>query len=102
MINNAFIFIAVSIILSLISFLLDRDKTISGFKKGLKMFKSIAIPFLNILILVSLALYFIPQTLIIKYLGTGSEIWGVGDSGYCWFDYLNPRVHLLSHCRGID
>jgi len=41
------------------------------------MFKSIAIPFLNILILVSLALYFIPQSLIIKYLGAGSGIWGL-------------------------
>jgi len=77
MINSAFIFIAVSIVLSLISFLLDREKTILGFKKGMKMFKGIAVPFLNILILVSLALYFIPQALIIKYLGAGSGIWGL-------------------------
>ncbi|PIS14350.1 permease [Candidatus Shapirobacteria bacterium CG09_land_8_20_14_0_10_39_12] len=82
MINNAFIFIIVSIILSLISFFLDRNKTILGFKKGLKMFKSIAIPFLNILILVSLALYFIPQSLIIKYLGAGSGIWGLAIASF--------------------
>jgi len=77
MINNAFIFIAVAIILSLISFFLDKNKTILGFKKGLKMFKGIAIPFLNILILVSLALYFIPQSSIIKYLGAGSGMLGL-------------------------
>ena len=77
MINNAFIFIAVSIILSFVSFLLDKKKTIAGFKKGIKMFKGVVIPFLNILILVSLALYLIPQTLIIKHLGVDSGIWGV-------------------------
>ena len=77
MINNAFIFIAISIILSLISFFLDKDKTVLGFKKGLKMFKSIAIPFLNILILVSLALYLIPQSVIVKYLGASSGIMGL-------------------------
>jgi len=77
MINNAFIFIVVAIILSLISFFLDKNKTILGFKKGLKMFKGIAIPFLNILILVSLALYFIPQSSIIKYLGAGSGMLGL-------------------------
>lgn len=77
MINNAFIFIAISIILSLISFFLDKDKTILGLKKGLKMFKSIAIPFLNILILVSLALYLIPQSVIVKYLGASSGIMGL-------------------------
>jgi len=77
MINNAFIFIAISIILSIISFFLDKDKTVLGFKKGLKMFKSIAVPFLNILILVSLALYLIPQSVIIKYLGASSGIMGL-------------------------
>ena len=72
MVNNAFIFIAVSIILSIISFLLDKDKTILGFKKGFKMFKNIVIPFLNILILVSLLLFIVPPQMIVKYLGTGS------------------------------
>jgi uncharacterized membrane protein YraQ (UPF0718 family) len=72
MVNNAFIFIAVSIILSVISFLLDKDKTILGFKKGFKMFKNIVIPFLNILILVSLLLFIIPPQMIVKYLGAGS------------------------------
>ena len=75
MINNAFIFIIVSIVLTLLSLLLDRKKTVMGLKKGWKMFQNIAIPFLNILILVSLALYVVPPSLIVKYLGPGSG-WG--------------------------
>ncbi len=77
MINNAFIFIAVSITLTLVSFFLNKEKTILGLKKGLKMFKGIAIPFLNILILVSLALYLVPHSVIVKYLGTNSGIMGL-------------------------
>jgi len=70
--NNAFIFVAISVILTGISFVLDKKKTISGLKKGYGMFKGIAIPFLNILILVSLLLYIIPPPVIVKYLGAGS------------------------------
>jgi uncharacterized membrane protein YraQ (UPF0718 family) len=75
MINNALTFIIVSIVMTLISLLLDRKKTVMGLKKGWKMFQNIAAPFLNILILVSLALYFVPPSLIMKYLGSGSG-WG--------------------------
>ena len=39
------------------------------------MFQNIAIPFVNILIAVSLVLYFLPPSLIMKYLGTESG-WG--------------------------
>jgi len=70
--NNALIFIAFAFFASLVSFLLDRQKTISGFKKGLKMFYNILIPFLDILIIVSLALFFVPPQLIVKYLGSDS------------------------------
>lgn len=74
--NNALVFISVSIFASLISFLLDKQKTIAGFKKGFKMFKNIVIPFLNILILVSLLLYIIPPQWIEEYLGAGSGLIG--------------------------
>jgi len=57
MINNAVIFISVSIILTLVSLFIDKKKTLAGLKKGLMMFKNIAIPFLNILILVSLLIH---------------------------------------------
>jgi len=70
--NNALYFIAFAICCSLISFLLDREKTILGFKKGLKMFRNILVPFLNILILISLLLFIVPPQLIVKYLGAGS------------------------------
>jgi uncharacterized membrane protein YraQ (UPF0718 family) len=70
--NNAYIFIIVSIALTLLSLLLDRKKTIMGLKKGGKMFQNIAVPFVNILILVSLALYLVPPSLIVRYLGPES------------------------------
>lgn len=75
MIDNAFIFIIVSILLTFVSFLLDRRKTMLGLKKGWKMFQNVAIPFLNILILVSLVLHVVPPSLIVRYLGAGSG-WG--------------------------
>ena len=70
--NNAYIFIIVSIALTLLSLLLDRKKTMMGLKKGWKMFQNIAVPFVNILILVSLALYAVPPSLIVRYLGPES------------------------------
>jgi uncharacterized membrane protein YraQ (UPF0718 family) len=72
---NAHIFIIASLVLALISFLLDRKKTMMGLNKGWKMFQNIAIPFLNILILISLVLYLVPPSLIVKYLGPGAG-WG--------------------------
>ncbi len=74
--NNTVIFISSSALTGFLSFLLDRRKTILGFKKGWKMFKNIVIPFLNILILVSLLLYIIPPQMIVKYLGAGSGVIG--------------------------
>jgi uncharacterized membrane protein YraQ (UPF0718 family) len=70
--NNALIFIIVSVAMTLVSLVLDRKKTMMGLKKGWKMFQNIAVPFLNILILVSLALYVMPPSLIMRYLGPES------------------------------
>jgi len=42
------------------------------------MFRNIMVPFLNILILVSVALYMIPPSIINKYLGADSGIIGLG------------------------
>jgi uncharacterized membrane protein YraQ (UPF0718 family) len=77
-IQNAIIFIIVSVVLTVISFVMDREKTIRGLKKGLAMFRTIAVPFLNVLILVSLAVSVVPTSLIETYLGAGSGIGGVG------------------------
>jgi uncharacterized membrane protein YraQ (UPF0718 family) len=59
-----------------VSFILDRKKTLAGFKKGWKMFKNVLFPFLFILILISILLYFIPPSLISEYLGANSGIIG--------------------------
>jgi uncharacterized membrane protein YraQ (UPF0718 family) len=74
--SNAVIFISMASVLSAVSFILDREKTIAGFKKGLQMFRKLLLPFLNILIVVSIALYLIPPSAIDEYLGAGSGIGG--------------------------
>ena len=74
--SNAVIFISAAAALSLVSFFLDRDKTIMGFKRGWQMFRKLLLPFLNILIIVSIALYLIPPSAINEYLGAESGILG--------------------------
>lgn len=77
MVQNAIIFIIVSLVLTVISFFMDREKTIRGLKKGFQMFRTIAVPFLNILILVSVAVTLTPPSMIETYLGAGSGVSGV-------------------------
>jgi uncharacterized membrane protein YraQ (UPF0718 family) len=77
MVKNAVVFIIVTVVLTIVSFMINREKTILGIKKGFQMFRSIAVPFLNILILVSLAISIIPASLIETYLGAGSGIKGL-------------------------
>jgi len=76
--SNAVIYIAVCAVLLVVSFLFNRKKTLMGLKKGWFMFRNIMVPFLNILILVSVALYMIPPSIINKYLGADSGIIGLG------------------------
>ncbi|MDD5039367.1 MAG: hypothetical protein PHN78_08670 [Dehalococcoidales bacterium] len=74
--SNAVIFIALCTVLSIVSFALDRKKTLDGFKRGWKMFRNVLIPFLNILVLVSVLLYFVPPSLITRFLGANSGVIG--------------------------
>lgn len=74
--NNTLIFGLFTGISLFLSFILDRDKTILGVKKGGKMFSNILSPFLNILILISIVLFFIPAYLIAHYLGVNSGWYG--------------------------
>lgn len=76
--NNTFIFGLLTGISLLISFILDKDKTFLGLKKGGKMFFNIFSPFLNILILISIVLFFIPDSVIVHYLGANSGWYGFG------------------------
>ena len=69
--------IIVTLSVVLISFFLDRGKTFTGLKKGLRMFVNILPELLNILILVSVVLYLIPQSMLIRLLGRGSGITGI-------------------------
>lgn len=73
MINNTLIFGLFTGIVFLVSLVLDRNKTIHGLKKGAKMLFNILPPFLNILILISVVLFFIPNSLIVNYLGANSS-----------------------------
>jgi len=76
MLGNTLIFGIVTGIVLLVSFLLDKGKTIMGLKKGMKMLFNILHPFLNILILISIVLFFIPSSLIAHYLGANSGWFG--------------------------
>ena len=74
--SNAIIFISVAAVLSALSFAMDRQKTIAGFKRGWQMFSRMLLPFLNILIIVAIALYLISPSAINHYLGSGSGLLG--------------------------
>jgi uncharacterized membrane protein YraQ (UPF0718 family) len=76
MIDNALLFGALTGIMLLASFAMDKDKTLLGLKKGIKMFFNIVPPFLNILILISIFLYLIPNDLIFQFLGPSSGLLG--------------------------
>ena len=72
MLNNTVIFGVFTGVILLLSIILDRRKTWLGLQKGAKMLFNILHPFLNILILIAVALFFIPDSLIVNYLGSDS------------------------------
>lgn len=76
--SNTFIFGLLTGVSLLLSFVLDREKTFLGLKKGGRMLFNILHPFLNILILISIMLFFIPEPLIVRYLGANSGWYGFG------------------------
>jgi uncharacterized membrane protein YraQ (UPF0718 family) len=74
---KAYVFISLCVILFIVSWLKDKKKTIAGVKKGIMMFRNIAVPFVNILALISIFLYFIPPHVIVHYLGGQSGFVGI-------------------------
>lgn len=62
----------------IISFIVNRAKTLSGIKSGLKMFLGILPMVFNVLILVSIFLYLVPKETISNLLGKNSGILGIG------------------------
>ena len=77
MIKNAVYLLTITFVLVLLSFAIDRNKTLTGIKKGIRMFVNVLFPFLNILILISVFLYFLPPDIIPKMLGSGSGFRGI-------------------------
>ena len=71
------ILLSLTFMLLIISFFSDRKKTVSGIKKGFKMFLGILPTILNVLILVSIFLYLVPKETLIRLLGKDSGIIGV-------------------------
>jgi uncharacterized membrane protein YraQ (UPF0718 family) len=65
------------VILFIASWFKDRKKTIAGVRKGIMMFGNIALPFVNILALISIFLYFVPPHVIVEYLGGQSGFAGI-------------------------
>jgi len=61
--------IVLTIILTIISFVFDKKKTLKGVKKGMMMFLKILPTLLSVIILVSVVLYFVSDEVLIKYLG---------------------------------
>lgn len=64
--------IVLTFISVVVSTLFDRQKTLQGIRKGLKMFIGILPALLNILIAVSVVLWFFPKETISAFLGYGS------------------------------
>ena len=64
----AILFIITGILL-LFSFIASKQKTIDGLKKGAMQFLKILPTLLSIIILVSIAMYFIPEKALIRYFG---------------------------------
>ncbi len=60
-----------------VSLVVDQRKTMTGVKRGLDMFLNVLPALLAILALVSVALYLVPEPLIIEFLGRRSGVLGV-------------------------
>ena len=71
------ILLILTFILLIISFFVDKKRTILGIKKGIKMFLGLLPTVLNVLILVSIFLFLIPQETIIRLLGKNSGALGM-------------------------
>lgn len=71
----AILFIITGVLLA-ISFIADKHKTLEGLKKGAMHFLNLLPTLLSVIILVSIALYFIPEKMLIKYFGDQAGVLG--------------------------
>ncbi|MFO7722456.1 MAG: permease [Bacteroidales bacterium] len=65
--------IVITLLCLVISFIFDHRKTLQGIRKGAIMFLSMLPTLLWVLIIVSLAFYFISEETIVKHLGNGAS-----------------------------
>jgi uncharacterized membrane protein YraQ (UPF0718 family) len=70
------VLIIITFLALIASVLADRRKTLAGLIKGYKMFLGILPMLLNVLILVSIALYLVPKETLVKWLGANSGMAG--------------------------
>ena len=66
--------IILTVILTIVSFVFDKKKTQKGIKKGVMMFLKILPTLISVIILVSLALYFVSEEMLIEYLGKDAGV----------------------------
>ena len=62
--------------LLLVSFIANRQKTLEGLKKGARQFLSLIPTLLTVIILVSVAMFFIPEKMLLAYFGDQAGILG--------------------------
>ena len=77
----AILFIITGILL-LVSFIANREKTLNGLKKGAMQFLKLLPTLLTVIILVSVALFFTPEKMLIKYFGDQAGILGYLSAGF--------------------
>lgn len=68
---------AITIVLVLLSFYKDREKTLKALKKGWKAFENILTQFLGVIMLVGILLAVLNPEVISKIIGSSSGWWGV-------------------------
>ena len=66
--------IILTAILTLVSFLFDKKKTLKGIKKGAKQFINILPTLLSVIILISIVLYFVSDKVLMQYLGADAGL----------------------------
>jgi len=67
--------IILTIILTIVSFVFDKKKTLKGVKKGIMMFLKILPTLITVIILVSVVLYFVSDKVLMEYLGKDAGLW---------------------------
>jgi uncharacterized membrane protein YraQ (UPF0718 family) len=70
--NSVLIFTAV---ITIISFVFDKKKTVTGIKKGLIQFVRILPTLLSVIMIISVVLYFVSDKFIMEYLGNDAGLY---------------------------